>query len=449
MAGHEKFNFKTLDALRTKIAELGVDIPVQEDLSPLKRPVQVGPFVTPNSLGIHPMEGADGDADGTPSALTVRRYERFAAGGAGILWFEATAVVPQGRANPRHLWIHKENVGTFADLVNRTKAIAVREFGEAGMPMMILQLTHAGRHSRPVDKPAPVIAARNPYLDPKHNLPADYPIISDEELEALEDDYVAAAKLAVEAGFRAVDIKAVHNYLCSELLSAHTRPGRYGGSFENRTRFILNIIDKVKSAVPELTVCARLNACDQMPYPYAWGMDKEVPGKVDLSEPIQLVRLMAQRGVKLVNISAGSPYYNAFVGRPFDQPTRGAAVPEEHPLEGVARLIGVARHIQLAVPEMVIMGAGYSWLRQFFPYVAAATLAMGWVKIAGLGREAFAYPDFARDILEKGIMDTRKTCTACSKCTQLMRDDSVTGCVTRDAEVYMPFYREHCLSREK
>lgn len=188
----------------------------------------------PNSLGIHPMEGCDGTADGAPDELTVRRYERFTHGGAGALWFEATAVVPEGRANPRQVWLHDGTVDDFARLVKRIEQISEEQFGAGRRPVTVVQLTHSGRYSRPVDKATSIIAFRNPVLDARQKLPADDPIISDDELEVLEDKYVAAAKLACEAGFQVVDIKCTHGYLLPELLAGHTRPGRYGGSFENR-----------------------------------------------------------------------------------------------------------------------------------------------------------------------------------------------------------------------
>jgi 2,4-dienoyl-CoA reductase-like NADH-dependent reductase (Old Yellow Enzyme family) len=444
MATHERFRFRSIDELRAKIDDLGVSIRLEQDLSPLVQPVAIGPLQTPNSLGIHPMEGCDGKADGSPDALTIRRYERFAAGGAGLLWFEATAVVPQGRANPRQLWIHRENVGEFATLVKRVEQIGREQFGPNHQSVRILQLTHSGRYSRPVDLPAPVIAFHHPVLDPRAGLAADYPTITDDELERLEDRYVEAAKLAREAGFHGVDIKATHGYLVAELLAGHTRPGRYGGSLENRTRFLLNVVEKVRATVPDLLVAVRLWACDGMQYPFSWGMSREVPGREDMAEPIRLVKLLHQKGVSLLNSTAGNPYYNAHVARPFDQNIRGAPMePDEHPLEGIDRLFRTARAIQQAVPEMVVVNTGYSWLRQFFPYAAAANLQHGWARIAGLGRMAFAYPDFARDLLDRGSLDPKRVCTACSKCTQLMRDKTVTGCVTRDAAVYLPIYTGH------
>lgn len=443
MAVHEKFNFKTLEELRAKIADLGVDIRLDEELSPLGRPVEIGGLKAPNALGIHPMEGCDGTADGAPSELTVRRYDRFAAGGFGLLWFEATAVVAAGRANPRQLWIHRGNLHEFALMVRRSREIAREQFGPDQLPLTILQLTHSGRYSRPVSKPAPIIAFRHPVLDPRHQLPDDYPIVSDDYLESLEDRFVEAAVLANQAGFDGVDIKSCHGYLGAELLAAHTRPGRFGGRFENRTRFLLNIVEKVKAAVPELLLAVRLNGADGMEHPHSWGMHQEIRGKLDPEEPIRLAKLLHQKGVRLLNVTAGNPYFNPHISRPFDQPATKTYTPEEHPLEGIARLFFIGKVLQQAVPEMAVMNTGYSWLRQYVPHAAAANLRNGWAKIAGFGREAFAYPNLSRDLLQKGSVDPRKLCIACSKCTDLMRADTVTGCVVRDAEVYLPIYRRH------
>ncbi|GAJ09003.1 unnamed protein product, partial [marine sediment metagenome] len=95
-----EFQLGSTEDLRRLSERLGVQIEALEDISILAEPVKTGRLVIPNSLAVHPMEGCDGDSQGRPSKLTLRRYERFAAGGAGLLWVEATAVVPEGRANP-------------------------------------------------------------------------------------------------------------------------------------------------------------------------------------------------------------------------------------------------------------------------------------------------------------------------------------------------------------
>ena len=438
MAGHEKFSYKSLDEIKEDIKKLGINIPISEDLDVLKRTVSIGDSSIPNSLGIHPMEGCDGTAEGKPDELTYRRYERFARGGAGLLWFEATAVVNEGRANPRQIYICQENKEEFKKLLDSAIEAAKEEFGENYEPYTVVQLTHSGRYSRPIDNPAPIIATKNPYLG--RNLPDDYPVITDEELEDLEDKFVEAAALAKEIGFNAVDIKACHGYLNSELLSAFTREGKYGGSFENRTRFLLNIVDKINARVGDgLDIAVRMNAYDSVPYPYGWGVDKDDFLKADLTEPIKLVKALYDRGVRLINLSTGNPYYNPHVGRPYDI---GYYTPPEHPLEGTARMLDIIKQIQERVPEMVVMATGFSWLREFAPYIAAGGIQEGWFTIAGFGRQAFAYPDFAKDILTNGAMDRKKCCIACSKCSEIMRDWGKAGCVIKDAKIYAPIYRE-------
>jgi NADPH-dependent glutamate synthase beta subunit-like oxidoreductase/2,4-dienoyl-CoA reductase-like NADH-dependent reductase (Old Yellow Enzyme family) len=389
------------------------------------------------------MEGCDGKPDGSPDELTFRRYHRFAAGGAGLLWVEACAVTPESRANPRQLWIHAGNVSQFAALVGRARRSAHEVYGSAHSPVLVLQLTHSGRYSKPGRNAAPIIAHHSKFLDPIHKLTPDYPLIGDDELERLEDVYVEAARCALEAGFDAVDVKACHRYLISELHASFTRPNsRYGGEeWENRTRFFRNIVGKIRDRVPAVVVTSRMNAYDAMEYPYGWGVDRNDAGKPDLSEPKKLIAFLKENGAPLVNITIGNPYFNPYVNRPFDLPTAGAPLPPEHPLEGVSRFVHIVREIQQTFPDLPVVGGGYTWLRQFFPQVTAALVARGWVSLAGGGRMAFAYPDFARDIVQKGRLDPQQVCVACSGCTQIMRDGGRTGCVPRDAAIYEPIYK--------
>ncbi len=441
MSAHERFNFKTLDELRRKAAVLGLEIEFDEDLTPLSRRVPVDGLETPNALAIHPMEGCDGERDGRPGRLTIRRYERFARGGAGLLWFEATAIAHTGRANPRQLTLTPETMPYFKEMLEHTLELARQANGSSFRPLTVLQLTFSGRYSRPDGRPAPVIAHHDGVLDAAMGIPPDYPLITDTELEELRDRWVDAARLAYEAGFDAVDIKSCHRYLLSELLAAHTRPGRYGGSFANRTRLHYQIVERIREQVPELIVTMRLNVYDGHPYPWGWGVSKDDPGVPDLEEPLRFVRGLYERGVPMVNVTAGNPYFTPHINRPYDTPVQGACPPDEHPLAGVARLIGLARAVKKAVPEMVVVASGYSWLRQFLGNAAAATLRRGDADLVGLGRGAFAYPDFARDLLQKGALDPKKCCITCSRCTQIMRDGGRTGCVVFDRQIYGPIYR--------
>jgi 2,4-dienoyl-CoA reductase (NADPH2) len=433
---------KTLPQLQLLAAERGLRLAVSEDLSVLARPVQVGGHRIPNSLAIHPMEGCDGDALGRPGPLTVRRYERFAAGGAGLIWVEAMAVVPEGRANPRQLWIHEGSQAAFEGLVRRIRDVARQASGPDFRPMLVAQLTHSGRYSRPEREAKPLIAQHHPDWDRAMGLPGDYPLVTDEYLDALPDAFASAAVRAVDAGFDAVDLKICHGYLLAELLGCHTRPGRYGGSLENRISLILAILDRMRTALgPDRLIASRLGLFDAIPLPHGWGVDRADAGRPDVDEPLRLIAQMAKRNVAMIDVTVGNPYYNPHYNRPYDKPARGGYNTPEHPLVGVGRLIDLAAQVQRAHPQMVVVGTGYSWLRHLMPYVAAGSIAEGLARVVGVGRMAFAYPDFARDILQRGRLDPRKVCLTCSLCTQIMRDGNEVGCPVRDAQVYGPILR--------
>ncbi len=387
------------------------------------------------------MEGCDCEPDGSPGELTVRKYRRFGTGGAGMIWWEACATVPQAKANPRQLCLHKGNVASFAEMVRLTRRAATESVGYE--PICVLQLTHSGRYSRPVAEPAPIIAHHSSVLDAAHGLGADYPLITDEQLDELQEAYVAQAVLAAEAGFDAVDIKACHRYLLSELLASFTRQNsRYGGSYANRTRMLLDTGRRVREAVGSaVEVTCRLNAYDAIEYPYGWGVAKRDAGKVDLAEPIRLIGQLRDAGFSGVNITIGNPYWNPHINRPADMMIAGWPDPPEGPIVGLIRIIEVVRDLQKSYPDFPIIGSGYSWLRQYAAEVGAGLVRDGWTTMVGLGREALAYPDFAKDIVQTGRLDPDKVCVACSSCSQIMRDGGQSGCVVRDSEKYGPIFR--------
>jgi 2,4-dienoyl-CoA reductase-like NADH-dependent reductase (Old Yellow Enzyme family) len=281
-----------------------------------------------------------------------------------------------------------------------------------------------------------VIAHRNPALDDLIGIDSDYPLVSDGELDDLQEKFVDAARFAADAGFDAVDVKACHGYLVSELLAAFTREGRYGGSFENRTRFLVETALRVREEIPSLIVSSRLNAYDGLPYPHGFGVDREDPNETNLEEPRMLLSEFHANRLPIANISVGVPYSKPHLGRPYSWPVRGSSPSPEHPLLGVSRLLKIVGTLQHGVAALPLIGTGYSWLRQYFPHVAAGAMDAGDATLAGVGRLAFAYPGFARDLLENGKLDPDKCCLACSGCTELMRAGGPTGCIVRDREIY-------------
>jgi NADPH2 dehydrogenase len=457
------FRYPNLESLSSEVRKLKLDkvIRFETDLSTVWRGVKIGKRRTWNSFGIHPLEGCDGTPDGRPGELTFRRYKRFGAGGASLIWFETTATSPDGRSNPRQLLINDSTKPNFEGLVQATREAHKQAFGSDEGLVLGIQLTHSGR----MCFPKPVIAQHNPLLDRMQKIPEDHKPISDDELERLEDSHVAAAETAYEAGFDFVDVKQCHGYLLSELLASKTRPGRYGGSLENRARIALNIVKRIRNELGrKLAIASRMNVYDGVPFvknpetnegtpagfpvPYRWGFgcDESDPMTMDLSEPKRLAGMLQEAGVSLISITMGIGRANDHIIRPWEAPPFGGYESPEHPLVGVARHISATKEIKEAVPELIVVGAGYSWLRHFLPYAAEVNIRNGWVDVVALGRGALAYPDYVKDLREWGAMNPRRACCTDSMCTALMRASvrepgrASAGCALRD-KVYREIYR--------
>ncbi|MFW6189356.1 MAG: NADH:flavin oxidoreductase [Planctomycetota bacterium] len=444
MSDFERFHYDSVHDLLEELDELGLHLPVSDEFGSLAEPAPLGPVTAPNRLAVHPMEGCDCSPHGTPGELTRRRYLRFAAGGAGLIWMEACAVVPEGRANPRQMMLTEKNLSVFADLLKEMRRAAREAAGNGHEPVIFLQLTHSGRYSRPSGRAEPVLAHHTLPLDRAQGIPRDHPLISDQELDRLQEAYVASARLAVRAGFDGVDVKACHGYLVAGLLAARTRrDSRYGGpEYEDRTRFLRRVHRRIGAEAEGLVVTSRLGLWDPMPHPWGWGANKENPMQTDLAEPLRLVAELHEQGAPCISMTTGNPYYHPCYNRPFDTPTAEGNAPDEHPLTGVHRMLQIGRRVQRPHPDLLLVGTGYSYLRHFMPHFAAGALREGWAGMVGLGRGAIAYPDFARDVLQEGAVDPDRVCIACSRCSQLMRDGMPSGCVVRDGEVYGPLYRQ-------
>lgn len=421
--------------------ELNTNLPYIDDVSILGESYKIGNKTIPNRLTCQAMEGCDGTVDGSPDELTKRRYERFARGGAGLIWFEATAVLEEGRANPRQLYITENNLDDFKRQVEKIKETALKENGYE--PVVIMQATHSGRYSKPEGAPAPLIAYNNPIFEKDNPISSDR-IVTDEYLDRVGEALVNGSFLAEKAGFDGVDIKCCHRYLNSELLSAFERAGRYGGSLENRTRLLRESIKgAIENCSKDFIVTSRLNVYDGFPYPYGFGVSKDNGLDFDVTEPDWLIKELYKYGVRLLNITMGNPYFNPHVNRPYAQ---GGYEAPEHPLEGVARILNGTAKLKELNPEMAIICSAVSYLGVVAPNVVSAFIKDNKFDFAGFGRTIFAYPDFANEILQNGVMDKNKICICCSKCTEIMRTKGGTpGCVIRDKEVYMPIYKKQCM----
>lgn len=486
-------SLKTVDAFRAQLAALGLELPVDDAPlaaaagSPLAEPLEVAGRAIGNRWCIQPMEGWDGQLDGSPSELTLRRWRHFGTSGAKLIWGgEAAAVQHDGRANPHQLLATADHRDGLAALLAELRGAHQASFGRTDDLLVGLQLTHSGRYARPNGpRLEPRIAQHHPLLDARTGIDPrdDAPLWTDAQLEQLIERFVAAAGVARDVGFDFVDIKACHGYLLHEFLSARDRPGPFGGDLAGRSRLLCEIVRRVRDVYPGLMVGVRLSAFDTVPFeivpsgtapnetvpvdspahsatsdsnltsdnpnrgrptphahllPYRWafGAAADDPRHGDLAESFALVQRLFDLGVRLFNVTAGSPYYNPHVQRPAWYPPSDGYPPPEDPLVGVCRQIAATRDCKRALPQAVVVGSGYSYLQDYLPHVAQAVVRAGWADSVGLGRMVLSYPGLPADVLAGKPLARPLVCRTFSDCTTGPRKGLVSGCYPLD-----PYYK--------
>lgn len=451
---------KTAAEFQAHLGTIGIPLPFDETLqpgpdSPLGQPYRRSRGDIGNRFCILPMEGWDGTTDGRPGDLTRRRWENFGLSGAKLIWGgEAVAVRHDGRANPNQLVMNESTQKDIAGLRELLVQTHHERFGQTGDLLVGLQLTHSGRFARPHGKTLePRVIYRHPLLDPRFGVTDDAAVLTDDEIDRLIDDFVQAAKLAHHAGFAFVDVKHCHGYLGHEFLSAVDRPGRYGGSLENRTRYLRSIIAGIRAEAPGLEIGVRISIYDflpfqpgaegtgvpagfEAPYRYAFGGDGSGLG-IDLTEPRAVLELLQQLDIELICSTAGSPYYNPHMQRPAAFPPSDGYLPPEDPLLGVARQIEATARIKQMFPKLIIVGSGYSYLQEWLPNVGQRVIRDGKADVIGLGRMVLAYPDLPADVLAGRPLARKRLCRTFSDCTTAPRNGMVSGCYPLD-----PYYKE-------
>ena len=421
---------------------------------PLGQPIAIGGRTAGNRFCIQPMEGWDATPDGAPTELTLRRWRRFGESGAKLVWGgEAFSVRRDGRANPAQLYFEPaaDNAARLAELRSMLLE-GHRATGATAEDLVVgLQITHSGRWARPDGTPAPRAVVRHPVLDERFDA-ASLHVMTDGELEELVEDFVRAARLARDVGFDFVDVKACHGYLLHELLGARDRPGRYGGSFANRTRLLRDVVRAVRRECPEIEVGVRLSLIDALPhvagegsgigeptpgwgdrrYTFGFGIDVDPPHGFDLDEPLRLLADLSHDGARLVNVSAGCAYYAPHLLRPAAYPPSDGYRPPRDPLADVVEHLRATRAAKAACPELIVVGSGYTYLQEYLAHVAQHEVRHGHVDFVGLGRMTLIYPDLPRDVLARKPIDRRRICRTFSDCTTAARHDLPSGCYPLD-----------------
>ena len=448
-------SIKTAADFKEHIGSLNINLGFVEktrsgETSPLGRPLAYKGRTIGNRWCILPMEGWDCLGNGAPGELTERRWLRFGQSGAKLIYgCEAAAVMPAGRSNTRQMMINDDTVDGIAALRSKMVAAHKAKFGAADDLYAGLQITHSGRYAHPADdrKLESRTAYSHPLLDEKFHNDASC-VVSDAEVEDIIAHFIKAAKLAHKAGFNFVDVKHAHGYLGHEFLSAFDRPGKYGGSFENRTRFFREIVEGIKNEVPELDISVRLSLFDWFPfekgegnvgrpmqwdgpYKYAFGGDGTGLGW-DLTETVNFIKLAESLGIKMICTTVGSPYYNPHIQRPAYYPVSDGYLPPEDPLIGAARQINCVAEVKKQCPGVVFIGSGYTCLQEWLPNVGEYVVENGMADFIGIGRMVLSYPEICADSLAGKKLDRKHICRTFGDCTTAPRNGLVSGCYPLD-----------------
>lgn len=453
--------YKSAEAFCLAMEQQGLPIRCDTEVAgrtgPLGQPLEVYGHTLTNRFAIHPMEGWDATPDGRPSEWTRRRWRRFGRSGAKLIWGgEAFAVREDGRANPRQLFLNEtiDVARGLSELRDEVRA-GHAEVGEDPEELFLgLQLTHSGRWSRPTESgPSPRIAYHHPVLDERVGVTPDDAVLSDAELREIIEHYIAAARIASQVGFHFVDVKCCHGYLLHELLGAKTRPGEFGGSFENRTRFFRAVVEGIRATCPGLHIGTRVSVCDSVPFrkhpdndvgvpdtvsprpsDYGFGIDFDAPRQPDIEDAREFLGLCRELGVTLINATVGSPYYCPHLQRPAAYPPSDGYLPPDDPMIGVAFHLDAVRQCKAAFPDLVLVGTGYSYLQEFLPGVAQHQVAAGHVDIVGIGRMVLSYPEMPLDVLNGDPLQRKRICRTLSDCTTSARQGKISGCYPFDPE---------------
>lgn len=289
-----------IDELREEASDVGLFFPMHYETKALDQEDDLHGLTVRNRCVLLMKSAADAAENGAPSEDTVRRYTDVIREKAyGIVVIEPTAISADARESEQDLAISAENAESFQALIDAVKSASTEAHGFA--PVVIALLTHAGHHAL---KPAA--------FDLSASLPHDVPLLKDEELNALLITCADAAKAVVQAGFDGIALNAADRSLFGESLAAFHRDGKFGGDFDDRTRFLRDCYTAMKMVVSDkLFFTIRLCLSDGIPQPDGWGMAFEDLSAPDLYEPALLIKILqALYEIKLVICSIGIPNIN-------------------------------------------------------------------------------------------------------------------------------------------
>lgn len=380
-------------------------------------PIKIGKRTCKNRFFIQAMECNDEDKTGNPSLETTERYENLAKGEAGLISLEAISVTRESRARDNQLMIMELNRAPLTKFVKKVKDVSPDS-------LFIFQLTHSGELSNPA-------FSRRVCVKPLHGYGGD--MLTEDEVDKIMDQFVLSSRIAHDIGADGIDMKLCHGYLGSQILRPYNnRKWKYGGSWENRSRFAFELYERISRAVNDdnFLIGSKISAWEG--FPGGFGTDGPDSPIMDLEEPIKLIKGLEERGAQYFIQSAGSPSITISLTQ----------VDRHVPYFGYLHQYWTKEMKKALKPETVVIGSNYSIFRNgknnlcavapedssLFAF-GAQCIDRGVVDMIGLGRQSFADPMLPLK-LKEGREQEIKYCTVCDNCLELLIRQTPVGCAT-------------------
>lgn len=385
----------------------------------LLSPVKIGSRTAQNRFFMQAMECNDEDKDGNPSDITLERYQNLARGEAGLVSLEAISVTKESRSRDNQLTIMPQNEKALTEFVKKVKQV------NPDM-LFVFQLTHSGELSNPA-------FSRRVTVKPLYGYGGD--LLTEEEVDKIVDGFVLAAKIAHNAGADGIDMKLCHGYFGTQILRPYNdRKWKYGGSWENRSRFAFDLYERIQKEVGDKSflIGSKISAWEG--FPGGFGTEGPDSPIIDLTEPISLLQGLEQRGAQYFIQSAGSPSITISLTQ----------VDKNVPYFGYLHQFFAKELKKNLKKETVLIGSNFSIFRNgknklcavepeksALLYYGAQCIERGVMDMIGLGRQSFADPQMVRKLGEGKESDI-KYCTVCDNCLELLIQQSKVGCCTYD-----------------
>lgn len=366
-------------------------------------PIRINTLLIKNRIVFPAMCTKYAAPDGGVTERMLRYYEERAKGGAGLVTIEATSVDPTGNSFSRGLSIADDaRLPGLTELARRVKRHGAR---------ISIQLQHGGRAALPQfsGHAVPLVSAI-PGVTPYDNSA----ILSEEEIARLVECWGKAAVRAREAGFDAVEIHGAHGYLINQFMSPLTnrREDAYGGSFENRMRFPLEVLRAVRKQVGP-----------GFPILFRYSMEEFMPGGIDMEQAVRIARVMADNGVDMLNVSIG-------IGESVEYIIPPASVPDGWNAD---RAAVIKQAVGSRIPVAVV---GRICNRK----TAEGIIASGKADLVAMGRALLADP-FLPAKLAEGRDDEILTCIGCNEgCTGMLNECRPISCALNPRTGYEDDY---------